>query len=310
MATGELDISWQVLRGIVHDWAGTSAELAEVRTLCGGSISTTLELDLADGKKVVLKISPHRVDKAYAHEAYQLQILKESGMPTPEVFRWSIGSLEAPFSFMLLEFVDGMNLSDAKQQCTSEQFDHLQAHLAELVAILHDKTSDAYRRLQDGSTGETSWVKFYRDVYDPIWHECEKSPLLPKACRKQISKVHEKLDRLIAHNDCPRLVHWDIWSTNVLAKPDTQGNWWVTAILDPNCKYAHAEAEIAYMELFHTITPAFLRAYQLRHKLPAEYHRFRKPIYQLYPLINHVNLFGHEYIKPLLAAVEKTTALV
>jgi fructosamine-3-kinase len=53
-----------------------------------------------------------------------------------------------------------------------------------------------------------------------------------------------------------------------------------------------------------------MKAYQQRHKLPAEYHRWRKPIYQLYPLINHVRLFGPEYVKPLAAAVEKTEALV
>ena len=75
-------------------------------------------------------------------------------------------------------------------------------------------------------------------------------------------------------------------------------------------RYAHAEAEIAYMELFHTITPAFTKQYQQHHKLSNDYHKFRKPIYQLYPLINHLRLFGAEYAKPLAAAVEKTTALV
>jgi fructosamine-3-kinase len=310
MAIGEVDISWQVLRRIVQDWAGTSAELAEVKPLVGGCINTTLALMLQDGQKAVLKISPHRVDKAYAHEAYQLQILREAGLPTPEVYQWKIGSLDDPFSYILLEYVEGTNLSDAKHQCTPEQFDALQANLAELISSLHDKTSGEYRRLQDGVVGGPSWSTFYREVYDPIWHECEKSPHLPKSCRKQIGKVHEKLDRLIAHGDCPRLVHWDIWGTNVLAKADSNGNWYITAILDPNCKYAHAEAEIAYMELFHTITPAFMKVYQQRHKLPSEYHRFRKPIYQLYPLINHLRLFGHDYAKPLAAAVEKTMAIV
>ena len=70
------------------------------------------------------------------------------------------------------------------------------------------------------------------------------------------------------------------------------------------------EAEIAYLELFHTATPAFLKAYQQAHKLSPEYHRVRKPIYQLYSLLNHVRLFGHEYDKALLAQVDKVGALV
>src|SRR6185503_19429352 len=73
--------------------------------------------------------------------------------------------------------------------------------------------------------------------------------------KKTIGKVHERLEKLLTHDDCPRLVHWDIWATNILAKPDEHGKWWITGVLDPNCKYAHAEAEIAYMDLFHTITP-------------------------------------------------------
>jgi fructosamine-3-kinase len=165
-------------------------------------------------------------------------------------------------------------------------------------------------RVMEGGDTYESWPAFYRAVYDPIWHEAEKSPALPKSCRKQIGKVHERLDRFLVHGDQPRLVHWDIWATNLMARQDAKGTWRVVSLLDPNCKYAHVEAEIAYMELFHTITPAFMKRYQQRYKLGADYHKFRKPIYQLYPLINHLRLFGAEYAKALAAAVERTTALV
>jgi fructosamine-3-kinase len=138
----------------------------------------------------------------------------------------------------------------------------------------------------------------------------EKSPLLPVKCRKTIHKLHEKLERLIAHDDCPRLTHWDLWSTNVLCRLDVTGRWRIAAVLDPHCKFAHFEAEIAYLELFHTVTPAFLKAYQQTRKLGADYHRFRKPVYQLYSLLNNVYLFGEKYAKPLLAAVERVGQIV
>jgi fructosamine-3-kinase len=80
-------------------------------------------------------------------------------------------------------------------------------------------------------------------------------------------------------------------------------------VLDPNCKYAHAEAEIAYMDLFHTSTQAFTKAYQQARRLDDEYHQIRKPIYQLYSLIDHVNLFGHDYVKPMLAALDRAASL-
>ena len=310
MSFGEVDISWQSLRRIVHDWAGTATELSEFIPLHGGQINTTLALHLNDSRKVVIKVSPHRVDKSYEREAYQLTMLKSCGVPVPDVLCWKIGSLDDPFSYILLDFIEGCDLGRARQQCTPEEFDSLQSELAEIVAAMHDHTNGKYMRVMaDGATFDT-WPAFYRSVYDAIWHEAEKDKHLPKVLKKHIGKIHERLERFLAHTDQPRLVHWDIWNTNVMAARNGDGKFHIKALLDPNCKFAHAEAEIAYMELFHTTTAAFMKAYQQRHKLSADYHKFRKPIYQLYPMINHLNLFGESYLKPLTLAVEKTAHLV
>ena len=313
MSFGEVDISWPVLRRIVQDWAGTATELKEFIPLHGGQINTTLELHLGDGRKVVIKVSPHRVDKSYEREAYQLALLKDAGVPVPEVLAWKMGSLDDPFSYILLEFVEGIDLGEARKRATPEEFDTLQAELAEIVAAMHAHTNPKYMRVMAGGQAFDVWPAFYRSIYDAIWHEAEKDKHLPKVTRKHIGKIHERLERFIGpHGDCPRLVHWDIWNTNIMAAPPSNGDgkWRIRALLDPNCKYAHAEAEIAYMELFHTCTPAFLKAYQQHHRLENEYHKFRKPIYQLYPMINHLNVFGESYLQPLAAAVEKTSHLV
>jgi fructosamine-3-kinase len=140
----------------------------------------------------------------------------------------------------------------------------------------------------------------------------EKSGSLPPKCRKTVCKVHERLERLLAHDDCPRLVHWDLWSTNVLARADGAGAWHVAAFLDPACKFAHCEAELAYLELFHTCNGAFLRAYQQPQRLTSDYHRVRKPIYQLYSMINHLCCHGpeHGHLKQTIDAIERVAAVV
>lgn len=300
-----------MLRRIVHDWVGTAAELAEVTPLHGGSINTTIAITTGAGDRAVLKISPHRVDRSYINEAYQLNVLRAIGIPAPQVYSCNIGSLDEPFSYLLMEYLDGVDLAKARARCAPDDFDHLQMHLAELMQTLHSQTHSHYTRVTEGERQEfESWPEFYRHVYDTIWQEVEKLPHLPVKMRKQIGKVHEKLDRLIAHGDEPRLVHSDVWATNVLAQPDAHGKWWVCGLVDPNCKYAHAESELAYMELFKTVTPAFMRAYQSGRKLPAEYHERRKHVYQLYELVNHFQLFGAEYVKPLQGVLEKVGRLV
>jgi fructosamine-3-kinase len=176
---------------------------------------------------------------------------------------------------------------------------------------MHQDTGPAYGRvIPDGISVCDSWPEFFRQVYEPTWHEAQKLAALPIKTRKLLGKLYERLDRFVAHSDVPRLVHWDLWSSNILCAPDETGNWRITAILDPICKYAHAEAEIAYLDLFHTITPTFTRFYQQQFKLDDGYHRVRKPIYQLYPLLNHVCTFGNEYVKPLLAMVDRVTPMI
>src|SRR4051812_1227802 len=104
------DISWQVLRRIVHEWAGTSAELAEVKPLHGGCINTTLHLVCKDQSQAVLKISQHRVDRTYQAEAYQLNLLRELGLPVPQVYVCTVGTLDEPYSYLLMEFMPGVDL--------------------------------------------------------------------------------------------------------------------------------------------------------------------------------------------------------
>jgi fructosamine-3-kinase len=305
------EISWHMLRLIVHDWIGTQAELEDVKPLAGGSINTTLALTTKAGDRAVVKLSPHRVDRSYFHEAYQLNVMRAVGLPTPQVYSCKIGSLDEPYSYLLLEHLEGVDLAEARNRTTPDEFDHLQMHLADQLQALHAQTHSHYCQVTEGDRHEyADWPKFYRHCYDEIWHEVERSSLLPAKVRKQIAKLHERLDRYLTHGDCPRLVHADLWSANVLARPDEFGKWWISGILDPNCKYAHAESELAYLELFRTVTPAFMRAYQSVHRLPNEYHSLRKPIYQLYELVNHVQLFGAEYLKPLMATLEKLSPFV
>lgn len=308
----EMDISWQVLGRIVQAWGGTSAQIAEVRPLDGGCISTTVAVQLTDGRKAVCKISAHRVDRSYINEAHQLKFMSDLGLPVPRVYEAKVGSLEDPFSYILMEFIEGINLHQAKRKCSAEEFDELQTQLAEMLLSLHERTADAYGRveIEPAPSQFDSWPTFYRHVFDPICQEVLKSPSLPIKHRKQVGKIHDRLDRLLAHDEVPRLVHWDVWSTNILVRPDDTGRWKIAALLDPNCKFAHFEAEIAYISLFQTSTPAFLKAYQQRRRLTDEYHRLRKLIYQLYFLLNHVMLFGGEYVKQTIAAVDRLAAVV
>lgn len=313
MSSSDLDVSWAELRRIVRGWAGSSAEIAELRHLHGGSVSNTLGLTLEDGAKVVMKITPHRVDRTLRREAQQLNHLRMLGVPVPTVYGWALTGIESgeQSSWLLMEWCEGVDLGTARESSTPEEWDALQRELADVVLMMHAQTNPAYMRIGLGGPDDEespSWPEFFARVYAPMWAELEKDPATTKSAKKDFDRIHKALPQFLAHGDVPRLVHWDLWSANVLAKRDEAGVWKVSAILDPMCKYAHAEAELAYLEVFHTVNGAFMRHYRGKAGL-SEGYAMRKKVYELYFLMDHAAFFGGSYHRKFADAASKIAAM-
>ena len=84
-------------------------------------------------------------------------------------------------------------------------------------------------------------------------------------------------------------MHGDLWG----------GNWLITAdgepaLIDPAVYFGDRETDLAFTELFGGFSVAFYEAYRASWALDAGYHT-RKYIYNLYHLLNHLNLFGESY---------------
>ncbi len=304
------EISWPMVERIVCDSLDdSSVKLAELSLLAGGIVNTTVSVKTTSGHWLVLKVSPHRVNRSHEREARELALLGELGVPVPKVYASRTASLESPHSYLVLEHIDGITLRDAKTLCTPDQLERVQRHLAELVCVMHAKTGDRYGRFEGAPF--TDWPAFYKSLVDPVLQEADKLHTLPQKVTKTIHRMHARLDQLLAHGDAPRLCHGDLWAANVLCHAGPDGAWRVAAIIDPEMRFGHAEAELAYMELFQTITPAFKHAYQEQYQLGDAYHKVRKPVYQMYGLINQYQLRGsHEAAALVCSAAEKIGAVM
>jgi fructosamine-3-kinase len=216
------------------------------------------------------------------------------------VYACKVGSLDDPHSFLLMEHMPGIPVAQARESLTEDEFHHIEMHLADIVLSLHARTSSTYKKVSDGwEHGTNSYPEFFHSIYDPILHDVVDMKALPPSLKRRVLKIHEKVDGLIQHGDRPRLVHGDLWTSNLLAGKDKGGKWWLTGLLDPNCRFSHVEVELAYLELFKTVTPAFFRAYEQSHRLSSEYRLYRRDVYMMYALLNHVRLFGSQYVKPM-----------
>ncbi|MDQ3926266.1 MAG: fructosamine kinase family protein [Actinomycetota bacterium] len=249
----------------------------------GGCIGEVYKVELADGTTLVAKVD-RRAQSHLEREAYMLHYLRErSNLPVPEVFHGSE-------TLLLMQFVEG----------NSRFSNGAQRHAAELLAALHDITSEAYGHERDTLIGSLdqpntpaeSWIEFFRDrrlLY--LARVAHGAGRLPVEDMRKIERLGGKLDELIEEPEGPSLVHGDVWSGNVLAKGER-----ITAFLDPAIYYADPEVELAFISLFNSFGEPFFERYGEIRGIRAGFFETRRDLYNLYPLLAHVYFFGAGYL--------------
>lgn len=115
-------------------------------------------------------------------------------------------------------------------------------------------------------------------------------------------KLLDKIPLLLDHNPRPSLLHGDLWGGNMSF--DFQGQ---PVIYDPATYYGDREADLAMTELFGGFSGDFYAAYEEAWPLDPGY-RTRKTLYNLYHIINHLNLFGRGYLGQAQGMIERLLA--
>ncbi len=120
---------------------------------------------------------------------------------------------------------------------------------------------------------------------------------LPKRLMGRLEALAGRLERWLEEPEHPSLIHGDVWTGNVLCR---RGR--VAGFVDPAIYYAHAEIELAFSTLFGTFSGTFFARYGEIRPLRPGFFEERLDLYNLYPLLVHVRLFGGSYA----ASVERT----
>jgi fructosamine-3-kinase len=254
---------------------------SSIRPLTGGCIGDVSRVDLPDGRAIVAKSTGPR--GTLDVEGWMLTYLAEhSALPVPRV-------LHSLPSLLLMEHVEG----DSRFSTDAEH------HAAELLAALHDNTAPTFGLERDtligglhlANTRCTSWIEFFREHrLLAMARQAADAGRLDPSLYDRLRRLADALRRLIDEPDRPSLIHGDVWTTNILARNDR-----IAAFLDPAISYSHPEIELAFITLFGTFSDAFFERYrQLRPIRPGFFER-RRDIYNLYPLLVHVRLFGGGY---------------
>ena len=135
------------------------------------------------------------------------------------------------------------------------------------------------------------WAGFYRVRRLGAQLELAvESRRIPDSLRRKFDRLFERLDELLGPVEPPARLHGDLWGGNLHV--DEQGR---PCLIDPAVYGGHREVDLAMMQLFGGFGPRVFAAYAEAYPL-ADGHRERVGLYQLYPLLVHVNHFGGGYV--------------
>jgi fructosamine-3-kinase len=146
-----------------------------------------------------------------------------------------------------------------------------------------------------------SWLDFFREqrlLY--MGRQGVRHGRLPEPLWQRLERFCDHLEEWLDEPERPSLLHGDVWTGNVLAQGDR-----ITGFIDPAVYYGHAEIELAFTTLFGTFGRPFFDRYRELRPLPDGFFRERRDIYNLYPLLVHVRLFGGSYVNSVERTLEK-----
>ncbi len=245
--------------------------------LAGGDLSEVLLLKRPDGRCTVAKGGP-----AVAVEASMSRVLAGAGIPVPVVEGEHEGVL-------LIEHIP----NDAVFSPSAW------SDIGRVVRELHDRTGEEYGWPVDYRLGTVELDNRQASDWPSFWAQrlTSTASVLDRPWRERVSVLAELLPDLLPSQPVVSLLHGDLWSGNILV---SEGR--LAALIDPACCYGHAEVDLAMLTLFGEPPEEFWNSYG---DLEPDWER-RRPVYQLFPALVHLRLFGAAYsgmVDRLLSAI-------
>ncbi|MFC5411303.1 fructosamine kinase family protein [Larkinella bovis] len=270
--------------GVFFQTLGRSVEVLEARYLGGGSINTAAQVFSSEGLYFV-KWNPDENAEMFRCEARGLELLRSTeAIYIPEVMGY--GQYRDK-SYLVLEYIDPV----VPKNNYWESF-------GQSLALLHSHTQSKFGLGFDNFIGSLpqsnqltdNGITFYVEQrLQPLAGMALYKGLLSKELYGQFQKLYQHLPNLWPV-ERPALLHGDLWSGNVMV--NEHGD---VALIDPAVYYGLREAELAFTTLFGGFDERFYDAYDEAFPLEDGFQE-RIPIYNLYPLLVHLNLFGTGYL--------------
>lgn len=281
---------YEIYEQILFDSLGTAAELKSASLVSAGNHNQGIKVECNAGV-FFLKLNFDHERDILQKEAEGLALLLNSTfLKVPETY--GCGRV-GDYNFLLSEFItfgknkpdywENLGLGLAHLHLNSQKYFGLETD--NYIASIHQKNIQT-----------DNWVDFYIEQrLEPLIGKAYFDRLIPLEFLKKFQEIYPKLEENFP-KEKPSLVHGDLWSGNVITTPDGE-----PCIIDPAIYYGHREMDLAFSRLFGGFDSKFYDSYESILPLAPDFEH-RIGLYNLYPLLVHLNLFGVDY----LPGIERT----
>lgn len=287
---------------LAKDVFGDSVYITNITGVHGGDINDAHRVSLSSGNLIFVKTNSISNADFFLKELNGLAALQSTGkIGVPGILGTGIDTRRG-YSFLALEYIEG----SARVNTYWETFGHQLAEMHRTEGASFFKSGN-YGFMEDNYIGSSvqknqpmeKWIDFYR--------ECRLLPQISMAeryldvsVRKKVEYLLEHLDSYLREPEFPSLLHGDLWGGNMLTGPD--GKAW---IIDPAVYVGDFEADLAMTQLFGSLPKRFYDAYSEINSIDKHGYFERKKLYDLYHLLNHLNLFGEMYLRSVVEIIEE-----
>ncbi len=264
---------------------GILPQQARLIAVGGGDINATYQLKTTTQSWFVKLNQPALLTMFEAEAAGLTELAQLRCVRVPNVVSYGT---TPDYAYLILEYVELKPLSSGSERVFAQQ-----------LARLHQCKQSYFGWFRDNTIGSTVQENGHYADWVSFWQQQRLGKQLALAAKHgyggQLQQDGEKLlSQLCAffshYTVQPALLHGDLWCGNVAADKQQQ-----PVMFDPACYYGDREADIAMTELFSGFSQDFYAVYQEHYPLDIGY-ATRKNLYNLYHVLNHLNLFGSGYL--------------
>ena len=259
------------------------ADDSNARSIGGGDISSAWRIDTGADPVFVKTGGPDSLEMFEAEAEGLRELDSANAIRVPEFLACGVTDDSAYLAIEWISF--GQPASDTEQLFGRQ------------LAALHRHSKDKFGWHRDNTIGRTpqhndwseDWIEFFRDRRLGYQLQLASKNGFGGELQSAGKDLSESLGLLFGgYKPSASLLHGDLWG----------GNWAAAngqpVIFDPAVYYGDRESDIAMTRLFGGFGPDFYAAYQAVWPMDPGYD-VRLELYQLYHVLNHLNLFGGSY---------------